>query len=365
MSCWTLSLVSKTALGFAISGRLQCPCKTMRIVTSLFAVLVSVLSSADLSPTARRDAALKGINACVQRNDVSSRECKKLNANVHTLVEVYKQGDKTVLPTLFQFSYLTDFYGDALLADPDGFLTAMGRLLEKDQKAVAVGIAGGMFGLHSRERFAAIRELLAKRPESESTKRISQVCLQTLERQNASFFLSYFPPQTFTSRASDFQVRWYSADMYALGERPIWHPPDGETTYRFTYLPAFTGPTVITLTASPDGEERIAIKTITGDREITSIDETVAVSRDRLTRFFTLLDQAHFWATPTELPRLGQARLGQDGAEWIMEGVQDGKYRTVVRWCPDIERQSSEEISFADAGHFLFELAGHKHVGGC
>ena len=172
--------------------------------------------------------------------------------------------------------------------------------------------------------------------------------------------LVQIPPQTFTSRAADFQVRWYSADMYALGERPIWTPPDGETTYRFTYLPAFTGPTVITLTASPDGEGRIAIKTITGDREITSIDETVPVSRERLTIFITLLDQAHFWATPTELPR-----RGLDGAEWIMEGVQDGRYRTIVRWCPDIERQSSEEISFADAGHFLFELAGHKHVGGC
>ena len=139
--------------------------------------------------------------------------------------------------------------------------------------------------------------------------------MKTLESQNASFFLAYFPPQTLTSRAADFQLRWYSADMYALGERPIWPPSGTETTYRFTYLPAFTGPTVITLTVSPDGEGRIAIKTITGDREITSLDETVAVPGDRLARFFTLLDQAHFWATPTELPR-----RGKDGAEWIMEG---------------------------------------------
>jgi len=109
--------------------------------------------------------ALKRINAGIQHNDVSSRECKKLNANVRTLVDVYKEWDKTVLPTLFQFTYLTDFYGEALLADPDGFLTAMGRLPEKDQKAVAVGIAGGMFGLRSRERFEAIRELLRKLPE--------------------------------------------------------------------------------------------------------------------------------------------------------------------------------------------------------
>src|SRR5450755_3363883 len=115
----------------------------------LFVLLVAVSSYADSSssPTARRDGALKAINACLQRNEVASRECKKINENVQTVVEVYKQGDKTVLPTLFKFTYLTDFYGDALLADPDGFLTEMNRLPEKDQRAVVAGIAGGMFGI--------------------------------------------------------------------------------------------------------------------------------------------------------------------------------------------------------------------------
>jgi hypothetical protein len=332
----------------------------MRIVPSFLAVLVSILSYADSSSTSRRDVALKRINVCIQRNEVASRECKKLNADVQTLVEVYEQGDKTVLPTLFRFTYLTDFYGDALLADPDGVLTAMARLSEEDQKAVAVGIAGGMFGLRTRERFEAIRGLLSKLPESESTKETAKACLKTLERRNASFFLTYFPPQTFKSRTADLQVRWFSADMYALGERPIWPASDAGTIYRFTYLPAFTGPTVITLAVSSDGEGRITIKTITRDREITSLDETVVVPRDRVGRFFTLLDRANFWAMPTELPT-----RGLDGAEWIIEGVQDGKYRTVVRWCPDIEHQSAEEIPFADAGRFLFELAGHKHVGRC
>jgi hypothetical protein len=334
----------------------------MRSKSALILVLlVSILSSADSSPSARRDAAIKAINACIQRNEVSSRECRKLNANVETLVEVYKQGDKTVLPTLFKFAYLTDFYGEALLSDPDGFLTAMSQLQEKDQKAVAAGIAGGMFGLRSKERFEAIRAVLRGIPDSAPIKTTSQDCLKTLERTNASFFQTYFPPQTFTSRAADFQVRWYSADMYALGEKPLWPPSSElETTYRLTYLPAFTGPTVVTVSVSRDGDGRISIKTINGDREVTKVDETVSAPRDQLTRFFTLLEQAHFWTTPTELPR-----RGLDGAEWIMEGVKDGKYRTVVRWCPDIERQSAEEIRFAEAGRLLFEIAGHKRLGGC
>jgi len=89
-------------------------------------------------------------------------------------------------------------------------------------------------------------------------------------------------------------------------------------------------------------------------------DETVPATRDQLDRFFTPLEQAHFWTTPPELQQ-----TGLDGAEWIMEGVKDGKYRAVVRWCPDVERKSAEEIPFADAGRLLFEIARHKRVGGC
>jgi len=330
-------------------------------IAPILALLVPILSVADSTPSAKRDAALKAINLCIRRNEVSSRECRKLNANVETLVEVYQQGDKSVLPTLFKFPYLTDFYGKALLNDPDGFLTAMSQLQQRDQKAVADGIAGGMFGLRSKERFEAIRSLLRGIPDVAPIKATSQLCLNTLERTNARFFQTYFPPQTFTSRSADFQVRWYSAEMYALGEGPLWPPSTGsEPTYRLTYIPAFTGPTVVTLTVLPDGKGRVAIKTLDANREATKVDETVSTTRDQVDQFLTLLDEAHFWTTPTELPR-----AGLDGAEWIMEAAKDGQYRTVVRWCPDIERKSTEEIPFANAGRLLFEIAGHKRSGGC
>lgn len=331
----------------------------MRI--AILALLVPILSFADSSPSARRDAALKAIRSCIQRNEVSSRVCRKLNANLDTLVEVYKQGDKSVLPTLLKFHYLTDFYGEALLNDSGIFLTAMSELPQRDQQGVADGIAGGMFGLRSKERFEAIRSLLRDIPDQAPIKATSRLCLETLERTNAAFFQTYFPPQTFTSRGADFQVRWYSAEMYALGEKPLWPPSSGpEPTYRLTYIPAFAGPTVITLTAPPDGKGRAAIKTLDAERETTKVDETVSASRDQLNRFLTLMDEAHFWTTPTELER-----TGRDGAEWIMEGVKDGQYRIVVRWCPDIERKSTEEIPFAEAGLLMFEMAGRKHVGGC
>src|SRR5262249_37565851 len=112
------------------------------LVLSVLALAASALSYGQTPLPTRRDKALEGIKACLHRNEGSSRERKHLNQDVATLVEVYRAGDKSVLPTLFRFTYPTDFYDEALLSDPEGFLTAMTQLSPKEQQAVAAGIAG-------------------------------------------------------------------------------------------------------------------------------------------------------------------------------------------------------------------------------
>src|SRR5579863_8613770 len=112
--------------------------------------LISLLSC--LAPTASldarsssteiRDKALAGIKACLRHNETDSRECRDLNKNVETLIDVYRDGDKSVLPTLFRVPYLKDFYGDALLADPIGFLEELAKLSGDDQKGIAESLAG-------------------------------------------------------------------------------------------------------------------------------------------------------------------------------------------------------------------------------
>jgi len=124
--------------------------------------------------------------------------------------------------------------------------------------------------------------------------------------------------------------------------------------------PAFSGPTVITLSVPADGNARIAIKTSYYSREgkVTAVDETSSATRGQLERFFAQLEKANFWTTPTEL-----ARTNVQGADWIMEGVKNGNYRAVARRCPDLERQSPEEDQFSKTGRLLFEIAGHKWAG--
>jgi len=335
-----------------LTGRITC-------VIFVFAIATSIQDRADSSLTAKRDSATQKINVCLQSKNASSHLCKHLNENVETLVGLYRGGDRSVLLTLLRFTYLTDVFDDALLSDPDGFLAAMAKLPEKDQRAVAQGLAGGMFRLRSRDRFEALRTMLTSIPVSSPVRQIAQTCLRSLEATNAVFLVTYFPPDTFTDGAADFTIAWFSRDMYALGEKPLWPPSSNiETTYRFTKLGAFSGPEVVTLTVQPDGSGRFNTRVINANRDATLLDDNLTASPAQLAKFFSRLDQANFWNTPTQL-----STSGRDGAEWILEGVQNGKYRVVVRWSPDIERKSAEEVAFADAAGLMFELAGHKQYG--
>jgi hypothetical protein len=330
-------------------------------VLLVFALVTSLSSVSGSVSNDRRDKALKGIDACLRRNEVSSRECSNLNQNVATLVDVYNAGDKSVLPPLFHFTYLTDFYDDALLADPDSFLNAMGRLPEADQQAVAIGIAGGKFRPLKKPRFEAIRDVLTATPDTSPRSNIAKLCLREVQSNNASLFLDYFPAGTFTGPAANFTVYWFSRDLYTIGEMPL--PSAAQTNeiiYRFTYLGAFSGPRGVTLTVMPDGTGRIVMKSANEARNEVTTVSSLSVSQAQVSRFVDKLQHADFWHLPPEVPS-----SGLDGAEWILEGVQGGEYHVAVRWCPGVEGRSAHELDFADASRVLFELAGHKHGPGC
>lgn len=320
-------------------------------VTPLAIALVATSSFGQAALAERRDNALNQIQACLRRNEVSSRECRKLNSAVEALVDVYQQGDKSVLPTLLKFTYLTRFYGDALLSDRDGFLTAASRLPEPDQRAVAHGVAGGMFRL-PKERFEAIQRVLADVPQSSPLYGVATTFLQTTRTNNAALFLDYFPPQTFTSRAADFQVYWYSRDLFALGEKPFWPASSqNETSYRMTVLPAFSGPRTAVLTILPDGRGRIRVKVIGAKGQIET-EKTGTVPPHRVVAFSAQLNDLGFWDLPTESPT-----RGFDGAEFILEGAGSSRYHITVRWCPG-------KTPFGDLAQSIFELAGYK-LDGC
>src|SRR5215472_9324457 len=162
----------------------------------LFGLVISTSLHADSSTDAKRDKAQKEIQGCLRNNEVSSRSCKNLNKNVGILVDIYRAGDKSVLPTLLRFTYLTEFYDEALISDPEVFLTTVSHLPEKDRMAALEGIAG-WDGVGTRQRFEAVRATLLKVADSSPNHQLAQNSLLTFDTRNASFLVHYFPPDTF------------------------------------------------------------------------------------------------------------------------------------------------------------------------
>jgi len=307
------------------------------MITTLLLLAAALSFSADTSTTARRDKALEQVNACLKHNGSSRWQCRHLNRNVETLQEVYRAGDKSVLPVLFRFTYLRDFYDDALLADPQGFLQTLSGLPPKQQQEVSLGVAGVLMRLPTRQRFESLRAVLAGIPDTSPLNQVARLCLRDLEANNAMYIVDYFPPNTFAGVAAGLQLSWYSREMYRLGEVPLWPAsPGNETVYRFTYIPAFFGSQMVSLTVQQDGSGLIRIKALDVNHAETTRDESTTVPPDRLAGFLNRINEAQFWSMPAE-----SSHRGFDGAEWILEGVQDGQYHIVTRWCPDSYNPSS------------------------
>ncbi|HEY8714866.1 MAG TPA: hypothetical protein VIM00_05760 [Candidatus Acidoferrum sp.] len=264
------------------------------------------------------------------------------------------------MPTLFRFTYLTEFYDEALLSDSGGFLAAMTQLSQQEQQAVAGGIAGE-FGLRDADRFKAIRELLANVPDASPTKAVAEASLKIVEVKNAWLFVKYFPPGTFTSRAAEIRVAWYSSALYQLGETPLWPPSSkNEKTFRFTHLGALSDPKAVTLGILPDGSGKAKVTMVHSLPTQTKVEQLSTAPAPRVSEFLTHLERVHFWEMPAE----SQDR-GLDGADWIMEAVQDGKYHVAVRWCPGLYKHTQQDAAFAEAARDLLQLAGQKNTGGC
>jgi hypothetical protein len=325
--------------------------------TSILVVLgvaLPLLAHADTPRNVRRDKALRGITACQKRNWIPSRQCRDLNKNVTTLVDIYRQGDKTVLPTLLRFTYLTEFYGEALTSDPEGFLAAVSQLKESDQRAVAAGFSGREFGI-PKERFDSIRGVLNKIPSSSPNFSLARMSVETLETDNAVYLLNYFPSQTFEGRAADFEVRWYSREFHVLGQRPLWPTPPGRT-YRITVLPSFSTSESAALTILPDSTGQVEFRKSTPSRDRLDEDITRPISSQQVADFTAAIRSIGFWEMPTKPPPSG--RIGLDGSQWILEGTDGVKYHIVDRWCP-------QKTPFWETARNLFDLAGHKLRGPC
>ncbi len=148
----------------------------------------------------------------------------------------------------------------------------------------------------------------------------------------SSTAVNYFPKSTF----DDFTINWYSHQLAALDEPPIYNQNSdiGIQIYRFIWLRTFHHPISLRIeindkehavlyikeTDSAGGYDPGKIK-IKGKKELSPVE---------VRKFLVTIDENEFWS----LPRTGESD-GLDGAQWIIEGLSEGKYHVVERWSPD------------------------------
>lgn len=167
----------------------------------------------------------------------------------------------------------------------------------------------------------------------------------------------FFPRQVFSenSQADQFAADWYSAELRILQEPSLLQmtkTPAAES-YRFLWLRTFHHPVAIRLDLRSDGTGILTTKVANGpagfyykDRHLLE-DISRPLPRNQTQLFLGRLHNIDFWHLQGHV----NDGTGNDGAEWIIEGVKNGSYRVVNRWSP-------REGAVRDLGlTFVFGLA--------
>jgi hypothetical protein len=157
----------------------------------------------------------------------------------------------------------------------------------------------------------------------------------------ASGQVRYFPSKVFSSddvQLDQFVSDWYSSKLKILEEPSLLEMAVNRDveTYRFLWLRTFHNPVAVRLEFAHDGSTVLFAKVATGtggfpDKKPHLLQNfSRPVSAEQAKSFQQLLEKVDFWALPTE-----DMHRGEDGAEWIFEGVKQGTYHVVVRWTPE------------------------------
>jgi hypothetical protein len=159
-------------------------------------------------------------------------------------------------------------------------------------------------------------------------------------------------PSCFPSEASvdAFRTVWYCGQLGAAQEGRL----TGDPSYRFAYIPSFHATRVVLVFM--DAGRRVVVGKVLGGRGGYAPGRIARTTRREITADeWQLLEQrlenAGFWEPPEK-----DARMGVDGAEWVLEGRKQGRYRLNDVWSPD----ESTFPQFRKACTYMLDLAGIK-----
>jgi hypothetical protein len=143
--------------------------------------------------------------------------------------------------------------------------------------------------------------------------------------------LNYFP----AIMVDQFRAQWYGRFLDAYKEPSLWERSKNtlDQSYRFTWLRTFHHPVVIRVDVRPDGICVLTAKVGLGsggyDPGMVIQNDTRPLTKQQSEWFLNRI-ALKFWNVPKEDTKPG----GMDGSQWIIEGVQSGRYQFEDRWSP-------------------------------
>lgn len=131
--------------------------------------------------------------------------------------------------------------------------------------------------------------------------------------------------------------------------------------YRMTFIPTFFNP--VKIRVERRGEEYVLVaKRLSGQGGF-EVGRLKDEKRRRLTPeewngLLALINKFGFWNVPfpekkQEPNEKGELTICLDGSEWTLEGVKNGKFHAVNRYCPN-------EKAFEEIGQFMAKISGLK-----
>ena len=127
-----------------------------------------------------------------------------------------------------------------------------------------------------------------------------------------------------------FHINWYAKRLEAL-EEPVLSDSLPVKVFRFTWLRTFHNPIVIGLENNNDSITLYwKVCDGAGGYEPGKIieDKSKRLTIKEWTDIVVNIKSIDFW----NLPSIKSEILGTDGAQWILEGIEPGKYHVVDRW---------------------------------
>lgn len=146
----------------------------------------------------------------------------------------------------------------------------------------------------------------------------------------------YFPPGALDpsrSKIDGITRDWYSKYLHAMMEPSLSCGPRSDgSAFRFLWLRSFHHP--IAVRAEREGSA-VTLNVVELDGTGGSAPGGVVKRVQRVLspaeqgQFLTKLQSVGFWEM-----KKNQDRFGVEGAQWVLEGAEDGRYRVIERWSP-------------------------------